>query len=638
MSDIFISYKAEDRARVRPLVEALTADGLSLWWDADIGAGDRWRETIAHNLDTAKCVIVAWSKRSTGAEGHFVRDEAARSVKRGVYLPVTIDKVDPPLGFGETQCLPLTGWKGDRDDPRYLALLDAARRIVGGDHGPSSSHAHTGHTATGSTPFDRRAVLVGGVVGGLALAGGGAWYWLHGSPANANSVAVLPFANLSGDPAQAYFSDGLAEEVRSALARISGLKVIGRTSSELVGGGDAMVAATRLGVATVVTGSVRRSPTTIRVSAQLVDGHNGVERWSQTFDRAPGDVLQIQTSIAEAVAQQLRSQLGTADRAALTLGGTTNAAAQDMVLKADANPDGSKAGFQARIALYDAAITLDPGYALAWAGKSRTMTSLAAPYANTPADGASELAAAAAIAEKAIALAPTLAEAHQALGLTREYALDFTGGWAEYQRAVASPGCSPRTLVSVATFLSQIGRFDDARKLIEQAASIDPLSPAVVRARLSLLFARRRYGEMIPGLQSLLAKEPTSTGVRVSLATALAANGQFAEAASAAAALPHEHPTWFVIRSVAAAHTGDRAGAAAILDDMRKLAGDSAHYQYAEMRAQLGDRDGAMAELEAAYKFRDPGLGLLPTDASLDPVRSHPRFAALVKRLNFPAV
>ena len=122
MSDVFVSYKAEDRARVRPLVEALQADGLSIWWDAHIGAGDQWRDTIASNLDSAKCVIVAWSKRSTGSDGRFVRDEAARAAKRGVYLPVTIDKVEPPLGFGETQCLPLSGWKGSRDDPRYLAF------------------------------------------------------------------------------------------------------------------------------------------------------------------------------------------------------------------------------------------------------------------------------------------------------------------------------------------------------------------------------------------------------------------------------------------------------------------------------------------------------------------------------------
>ena len=129
MSDVFVSYKAEDRARVCPLVEALEAEGLSVWWDAHIGGGDEWRDSIQQHLDEAKCVIVVWSKRSIGPEGHFVRDEATRAQRRHAYLPVRIDKVDPPLGFGETQAIPMIGWKGDRSDPRYQAVLAAARAI-----------------------------------------------------------------------------------------------------------------------------------------------------------------------------------------------------------------------------------------------------------------------------------------------------------------------------------------------------------------------------------------------------------------------------------------------------------------------------------------------------------------------------
>ena len=118
-------------ARVRPLVEALEADGLSVWWDAHIGGGDEWRETIARHLDEARCVIVVWSKRSIGPEGRFVRDEATRALRRHAYLPVRIDKVDPPLGFGETQALPLSGWKGNRSDPRYRPCCRCSWGISG---------------------------------------------------------------------------------------------------------------------------------------------------------------------------------------------------------------------------------------------------------------------------------------------------------------------------------------------------------------------------------------------------------------------------------------------------------------------------------------------------------------------------
>ena len=122
MSDVFVSYKAEDRRRVKPLVEALEADGYSVWWDEQIGGGTAWRHSIEVELNAAKCVIVAWSKRSVGPEGTFVQDEATRAQQRHVYVPVLIDKVHLPLGFGETQALPLASWKGSKADPHSLAV------------------------------------------------------------------------------------------------------------------------------------------------------------------------------------------------------------------------------------------------------------------------------------------------------------------------------------------------------------------------------------------------------------------------------------------------------------------------------------------------------------------------------------
>src|SRR5258708_12976619 len=136
MSDVFISYKAEDRRRVLPLVEALQSEGLSVWWDEHIGAGDAWRETIEHQIDDALSVIVIWSKRSVGPDGKFAGDEASRAQRRSTYVPVLIDPVEPPLGFGESQATSLRGWHGDRSDPHYQALLSAVRRRVGGEIGP----------------------------------------------------------------------------------------------------------------------------------------------------------------------------------------------------------------------------------------------------------------------------------------------------------------------------------------------------------------------------------------------------------------------------------------------------------------------------------------------------------------------
>src|SRR5206468_5251925 len=142
-TDVFVSYKAEDRARLHPLVAGLEAEGFSVWWDAHLGGGVNWRDEIQEHLDAAKCVIVAWSKRSVGREGNFVRDEASRAQRRGAYLPICLDAVEPPLGFGEVQAIVLSGWKGNRSDARYHAVVDAVRsRVAGNDlHSPTRSRA-----------------------------------------------------------------------------------------------------------------------------------------------------------------------------------------------------------------------------------------------------------------------------------------------------------------------------------------------------------------------------------------------------------------------------------------------------------------------------------------------------------------
>ena len=175
--------------------------------------GYSWRPDIQEHLDAAKCVIVAWSKRSVGPAGEFVRDEATRARRRGTYLPIRIDAVEPPLGFGEVQALPFTRWKGDRSDPRFRALVDAARSRIAGERARPHVLADDDHPRV-----SRRAVMAGGAAAVVA-AGAGGWLLRKPTAANAKRIAVLPFANLSSDKEQAYFSEGIAEELRAALSR-----------------------------------------------------------------------------------------------------------------------------------------------------------------------------------------------------------------------------------------------------------------------------------------------------------------------------------------------------------------------------------------------------------------------------------
>src|SRR5690348_9980721 len=165
MSDIFVSYKAEDRRRVEPLVRALEADGFSVWWDTQIAAGTEWREDIQQHLDSARCVLVVWSRRSVGREGRFVRDEASHAQRRGTYLPIRIDQVEPPLGFGELHAIPLHGWKGKRNSPAYQSLIRAIRAVMAGET-PQIAQDH-------APPASRRSVLIGGASAAVIAAIGG---------------------------------------------------------------------------------------------------------------------------------------------------------------------------------------------------------------------------------------------------------------------------------------------------------------------------------------------------------------------------------------------------------------------------------------------------------------------------------
>ncbi|MEO7865060.1 MAG: hypothetical protein ABIR63_04215, partial [Sphingomicrobium sp.] len=580
--------------------------------------------------DTARCVIVAWSKRSVGAEGHFVCDEAARAKKAGSYVPIKIDEVDPPLGFGGIQALSFVGWKGKRSDPRFRALVDAVKVHVTGDA------PVVRRTATAQPKVSRRTAIAGGV-GALAVAGVGGWALLKPGGAASDSIAVLPFANLSGDPAQAYFSDGMAEELRSALSRIARLKVVARTSSEMLRDTDAKTAAFKLDVANVLTGSVRRSPSTIRVAAQLIDGRNGLELWSQSFDRPFGDILQIQTGIATSVAEALFLRLGSKERDALSIGGTKVAAAQDLLLQSTpARNADSEAGVLHALSLIDAAIALDPNYAEAHASRGLALGGYAGAYVRDVGEYRARMADAKASARRAIAIEPRLSTGYASLGAIYRNELNFGGALIEFRRALAQPGSDVTTLRIYSSMLSQIGRFDDALRMIESASKLDPLDPASVGVHLSVLIHARRYPEAVGFARRQLRILPGRSRLHTNLGNALLFLGKYAEARREYLAAPPESLYRMIGLAFLAAREGNRADAERQRQEIVRLYGDAAHYQYAQIDAQMGNKDRAFAELELAWKIRDPGLAGIRVDPFVDPLRGDPRFANIITRLHFP--
>ena len=474
----------------------------------------------------------------------------------------------------------------------------------------------------------------------LAAGAAGAWWWTTREPGAATrSIAVLPFANLSGDPAQQYFADGMAEELRSALSRITRLKVIGRTSSETVRNAEARDAARKLGVANVITGSVRRSPTTLRVAAQLVDGSNGVELWSATFDRPVGDALAVQSEIAENVARALVVRVAPSELAALTAGGTTNAAAHDLFLKAQALAGSSDAEQAQRqgLAYLDAAIALDPNYADAHATRSLRLQEIAGNYARAPAEVRAGYEMAAQAARRAIALAPNIAAGYTALGNARHFQLRLAEALEQLERAYRLGRGDARMLRVYADVLGKMGRTGQALTILGEAEALDPLHPRLSATLAGVLFAARRYEESAAAARRTLQLAPMRTDARTWLVSSLILSGRMREAEAENSRFPEGSFRRLVLGSIIGARTRDTARSNSDLRQVEAQYGAVASYQLAQVHAQRGEREAAFRMLERAWRERDPGLVRLRADPFLDPLRSDSRLGELEKRLGYPA-
>ena len=486
-------------------------------------------------------------------------------------------------------------------------------------------------------PFVGRRAVLGGSAAVVAAAAGG-WYLLRPDSAEAsNSIAVLPFANLSRDPEQAYFADGLAEELRSALSRIGNLKVIGRVSSEAVRNAETTEAARKLQVANLLTGSVRRSASTIRVSAELVAGIDGAQRWAETYDRPPGDALAVQADIAEKVAGALSIQLGQAERDALTAGGTRNATAHDLYLKARAlvRSDSSQPAVRRAIGLLDAAVSLDPRFSNAHAMKAILVESDTSAFAKDGAEFQRGYAQAEAAAKQAIGITPKLALGYAALGHVAQARLDAARGLRMFQRALSYSSRETEVLGGYARLLGDIGRTDESLKLSEEILNLDPLDTSSYRLRALMLFYARRYGEAISAGRRSLELSPNQHLARERIGYALIMLGRPKEALVEFAHLPAGD--WRLFGEAIALHkVGDWAASDRALSAMVAASGDAMSYQQAVIHAQRNDPDRAFAALRRAFEIRDPGLLSIRVDPFLDPLRPDPRLSGVEQALRLP--
>jgi len=659
---VFLSYTAQDMQTARTIFDALQAAGIEVWFDrSQLRGGDAWDQKIRREIqECALFIPVISSNTAARREGYFrlewdLADQRTHMMarNRAFIVPVCVDTTpetiaDVPESFQRAHWTRLPAGAATPEFTEHIRRLLAADSTTT-PLGPAEFQPGLPGATSGRRfgAVSRRSVLLGSVaavlLAVLAYLGIGR---LRSLPSAAvarfapppHSIAVLPFANLSGDSKQEYFSEGLTEEVLNSLAQITQLQIAGRTSSFYFKGKDVDLGtiARKLNVADVLEGSVRRSAGTIRVTAQLTNTVTGYEVWSKTYDRDAGDVLKLQTEIATAVADALKVTLLGDVAARIELGGTRNPAAFDTYLRASRTYQlrHETGDIPAAVALYSQAIDLDPNYALAFAGRSLALSTYGAEVATETAKRES-FTKAEADAREAIALAPQLAEAHLALAnVYNDGPLDFGQAGVEYRRALALGSGSARVLSNAGGNAAYMGHFDVAIAATRRAVVLDPLNRSSHTGFGLALYLARRYQEAAAAYAEAISLNPDFAPAYAERGLALYGQGDLQGARASCEA---KRDFWYDQQCLAVVYEklGRHAEAEAELKKIQAAAGDAAAYQYASILAQWGDHEKALEWLDAAFRMRDPGLMALKTDPLLDPLHPEPRFQAMLQALGF---
>jgi serine/threonine-protein kinase len=459
-------------------------------------------------------------------------------------------------------------------------------------------------------------------------------YSAGGAADSVRSIAVLPFRTLGGDSADAYFGDGVSEEILNSLSRLPRLAVVGRTSSFRFRGPDvdAKQVGRTLDVKSLLAGTIQRSGDAVRVTAELVDTRTGLQLWSHTYDRQMRDLFSLEDDIARAITDTLRVRLG---GAAIVHRGTAIAEAHDLVLRGNAlGLKNDEASLDSSVALYQRAIALDSTYAEAWARLALAYAALADAY-RAPRE---MIAPAEHAALRAVALDDSLSLAHTALGVVRFYwQWRFAEAEHEFLRALALDPSSPDAHMQYATYLLWIHQdAQGAERELATAAARDPLNPQIVRWQESAALIRGQVDHAIELAHRVgqLAGGPVYYGNN-RLSQAYERAGRWAECVRAADSAPPGARASDLYGAICAMHLGDSTW----LHQVRRQLEGRPYTDRESIGAILvaqGDTAGALSELERAFEDRSANLLSMRSDPLLAPLRSSPRFGALVARMGLP--
>ena len=570
MSDVFISYARSSEGQAKLVEQRLRDSGYKVWRDADLPAHRSYAEVIEERLKSAKAVVVLWSAKA--AKSQWVRAEADAARELGTLVQASVDGSMPPMPFNQIQCAPLEGWTGDGDDSGWLKLQASVAALAG----PSEREQP-------SRPRRR-----------------------------SSSICVLPFANMSGDAEQEYFSDGISEDITTDLSKVSALEVIARNTAFMFKGQSVDVSdiARKLNVSHVLEGSVRKAGNRVRITAQLIDGRTGGHLWADRYDRDLTDIFAIQDEISKAIVAALKLKLLPEEKKAIEQRGTMSAEAYNFYLMARqywiSGDFGDRRREERVIRLCKRAVEIDPEYPHAWALMGLAQANLFYAYSGN--EGLDDGLAA---AERALSFDPTIAEAH----LPRAWHLALRGRHEESDAEIETalrlnPDCWEANKEAARIFYRQ-GKLDESIRLLERSTkladsdfhSLGMLSAAYL-ARGDHRRVRDCARRLVELIEQVLARDPDNGAALAFLALGFAALGQLERAR-------------------------DHIDQAILLDP------DNLYMRYNlawPLLAFFEDKEAALELLEPALAGAGRNLvSLAAADRNLDSLRDDPRFQKMLE-------
>jgi adenylate cyclase len=567
MPNVFVSYARPDEAVAQRVAEALRTEGYEVWRDDELPAHRAYSDVIQERINDADAVVALWS--ADAAKSQWVRAEADAARSTGRLIQASLDRTVPPMPFNQIQCADLKGWSSGTDSPGWRKLVQSLRALAGS----------TDEKVT--LPPRRHEV----------------------------SVCVLPFANMSGDAEQEYFSDGISEDITTDLSKVSALGVTARNTAFMFKGEsvDVCDVAKKLSVTHVLEGSVRKAGDRVRITAQLIDGTTGDHVWAERYDRDLTDIFQLQDELSKAIVEALKVKLLPEERKAIENRGTTNVEAYNLYLMARQLWVSGNYGDVRRdeivIRTAQRAIDLDPKYAEAWALLAIAQASLRYHHGRDVDDGL-------AAAEEALKLNPNLAAAYSVR----------------------------------ARHIAEQGNYDQAEAEIRRALELDPRSWEANREAARLLMQRRRVQEASEHYELAASLDENDFHSCMMLLTCAQAEGREDKKPKIAGRMLERSERVLAQDGLNASALGVSAAALTILGDLsrakeriqRAMVVDPDNinmpYNFACMLATwVGDIDGALDMLEPMMPRQSRSLMLtMLADPDMDPLRDHPRFKQMV--------